>query len=266
MLVNYHFHSVCSFDGEYPLTDMCRAAEAAGIRELCLTDHADLIDEHGKPDDSFSWEKEDQQLRLARREFPELTVRRGVELGQAVSRPDAAEKLLAVPRIDFVLGSMHVSPGGEDYYWIQYQSEAQCFFLIEEYLNCLLRLSRTDYFDSMAHLTYPLRYMRSRDGFAVDFRPYDDLVHEILKTLVERGKALELNTSGYRNNGGEPMPPEYILREYRELGGDLITIGSDAHEPKHMADGLEKGMALLETCGFRYVTLYENRKPIQKKL
>lgn len=266
MLVNYHFHSICSFDGEHPLVDMCRAAAEAGIGELCLTDHCDLIDEHGKPDDSFSWEKEDQQLARARREYPALTIRRGIELGQAISRPEAAKLVLSELDIDFVLGSMHVSPGGQDYYWIDYQSKQQCFSLIEEYLQCLLELSRTDYYDSMAHLTYPLRYMRGRDGISVDFTPYDDLVYEILKTLVERGKALELNTSGYRTGDGEPMPPEYILRMYRQLGGDLVTIGTDAHEPKYMASGLEKGLALLERCGFRYITCYEKRSPIQKKL
>ncbi len=266
MLVNYHFHSVCSFDAEYPLADMCRAAKETGVEILCLTDHCELIDEHGAPCDDYSWAAVDEQLALVREKFPELTIRRGIELGQAVSRPNAAEKVLEEPGIDFVLGSMHVSPGGQDYYWIQYESRRHCYDLIEEYLNCLLALSRTDYLDSLAHLTYPLRYMRGRAGFDVDFTPYDDLVREILKNLVERGKALELNTSGYRNNNGEPMPPAYVLKMYRELGGDLITIGSDAHEPQHMASGLEQGMALLAQCGFRYVACYENRKPVQRKI
>ena len=65
---------------------------------------------------------------------------------------------------------------------------------------------------------------------------------------------------------GEPLPPEYMLRMYRELGGDLITVGSDAHKPGQMNDGLEQGMALLQRCGFRYVTLYQNRKPQQMKM
>ena len=87
----------------------------------------------------------------------------------------------------------------------------------------------------------------------------------ILKTLVERGKALELNASGYRQIG-EPLPYRYILRMYRELGGELITLGTDAHEPRHMADGLSRAEALLEQLGFRYLTLYKNRKPEQIKL
>ena len=263
---NYHLHSRCSFDAEYPLTEMCRAAKKAGITELCLTDHCDLVDEKGKPNDDFDWDAENRELLAARQCYPELTIRMGVELGQAILRPEAAEKILSEPDIDFVLGSMHDSPQGIDYYWIEYTSREQCLSLIEEYLQALLKLSKTDYFDSLAHLTYPLRYMRDRAGFPVDFRSQDDLVQEILKTLVERGKALELNTSGFGSASGEPLPPEYIVKRYRQLGGELITIGTDAHEPKNIAAGLEQGMELLRRCGFRYLTAYEKRKPLQQRI
>lgn len=266
MLVNYHFHSLCSFDAEYPLTELCRVAADRGVTELCLTDHCDVVNEQGQPDDSFDWPAENAQLDAARAAFPGLRIRKGVELGQAILRPEAAARVLAEPDIDFVLGSMHNSRQGTDFYYMKFTDRAQCLTLLEEYLQCLLELSRTDFFDSLAHLTYPIRYMRARDGVAVDFRPFDDLVREILKTLVERGKALELNTSGYRKNAGEPLPPEYMLRLYRDLGGDLVTIGSDAHEPRWMDDGLEQGVALLQACGFRYLTLYEKRKPQQIKL
>ena len=266
MKVNYHFHSRVSFDAEYPLTEMCRAAETAGLKQLCLTDHCDLIDEYGRPSDGFDWTAVDKELAAARAKFPELEIRRGVELGEAVLRPEAAKQVLTEPGIDFVLGSMHNAATGQDFYWLRSTDRRECLTLLEEYLHTLLALSKTDWFDSLAHLTYPLRYMRYRNGVDVDLHPFDDVVREILKTLTERGKALEVNTSGYRQGMGEPLPPEYILRMYRELGGDLITIGTDAHEPAHMADGLERGAALLARCGFRYVTLYQNRIPKQMKL
>lgn len=263
MLTNYHFHSRCSFDAEHSLKEMVSAGLRSGITRFCLTDHCDLINDRGQVDDSFSWEKEDRELLEARKAFPEADIRRGIELGQAILRRSAAEKILSEPGIDFVLGSMHNCRTGIDYYWIEYESLDQCYALMEDYLQCLLELSRTDYFDSLAHLTYVQRYMRSKGGFPVEFTRYYDLIREILKTLIHRGKALELNTSGYENNGGEPLPNEAILRMYRELGGELITIGSDAHTPDKMALGLEKGMALLRNCGFRYLTLYKERKPQQ---
>lgn len=263
MLTNYHFHSVCSFDGEYPLTEMCRAAVAAGVTRLCLTDHCDLVDEHGKPYDGFSWADVDRQLELAWAEYPQLDLRRGVELGQAVLRPEAAERILARTDIDFVLGSMHNDPQQGDFYYLHPADKAQGQAMLETYFHSLLTLARTDYFDSLAHLTYPLRYMNARDGLGVTLDPYSDLIRQILQVLIHRGKALELNTSGYRTNNGEPLPGPEVLCWYRELGGELITIGSDAHEMQYMAQGLEQGMELLREIGFRYLTLYKNRTPQQ---
>ena len=263
MKVNFHLHSRCSFDADYPLTDMCAAAVQNGIGALCLTDHCDLLDEFGKIGDSFSWAEEEKELSPARAAFPDLKIYKGSELGAALVRPERAEELLKEKDIDFVLGSMHNAHLREDFYHIHPKTKEECAPLLEAYLLDLLALSRTDYFDSLAHLTYPLRYLAVRAGLDLDLRPWDDLVDEILKTLVEKGKALELNTSGFRNCGGTPLPPEYILRRYRERGGELITIGTDAHEPGHMADGLDRGYALLASCGFRYVTIYEKRKPRQ---
>ena len=111
---NYHLHSRCSFDAESPLTELCAAAEEAGITELCLTDHCDLVDEKGKPDDSFDWTAEKRELEEAQRAYPKLTIRKGIELGQAILRPEAARQVLAELGIDFVLGSMHNCPSGLD--------------------------------------------------------------------------------------------------------------------------------------------------------
>lgn len=265
MLTNDHFHSICSFDADYPLTDLCRAAAAGGVGHLCLTDHCELVDEHGQPDDSFDWAAEDLQLEEARLAYPELDLRRGVELGQAILRPEAAERFLQEPNIDFVLGSMHLSRAGVDFYYMHFTTKEQCLSVLEEYFQVLLELSRTDYFDSLAHLTYPIRYMQYRDGVQFDLRGFDGLIDEILKTLVRRGKALELNTSILPEHD-RPQPDRYILERYRQLGGDLITIGSDAHAPDRMAAGLQAGMVLLEQCGFRYLTRYRERNPQQYKL
>ena len=102
--INYHVHSRCSFDAEYLLVEMCRSAVAMGITHLCLTDHCDLIDGEGNPFDSFDWKKEDAELHAARTAFPDLKISRGIELGQAIMRPEAANRVLSESGIDFVLG------------------------------------------------------------------------------------------------------------------------------------------------------------------
>lgn len=181
------------------------------------------------------------QLELARAEFPGLDLRKGVELGQAILRPQAAKQILAEPGIDFVLGSMHNDPQLGDFYCLHPADRAEGQKLLETYFQSLLTLVKTDFFDSLAHLSYPLRYMNGREGLGVSVAPCADLVREILSTLTERGKALELNTSGYRTLG-EPMPGAELLRWYRELGGELITIGQATPMCRRsMQAGLERG-------------------------
>lgn len=263
MLVNYHCHSICSMDCDIPMADMARAALSAGVQQVCFTDHCDTLDENGNfSPDAFSWDAEEREFALARAAVGDkMQLRLGVELGEAVVHPDYAEKVLSHDHIDFVIGSVHALADQPDFYFQHYDSRERCLKLLGDYLDQMLALSKTDFYDVLGHITYPLRYMRVRDGVDVDLRPFDERVREILRTVVGRGRGIELNTSGYLNCGGEPMPPEYLLRQYRELGGEIITIGSDAHVPERMASYLAEGMELLRRVGFRYVTVFTGRKP-----
>lgn len=263
MLVNYHCHSICSMDCDVPMTVMAQAAYDAGLSQVCFTDHCDAVDENGVfSPDGFSWDAEQAQFASARAALGDkLDLRLGVELGGAVEYPDYARQVLSYDHIDFVIGSAHNPVGSKDYYFQRYESREQCLCMISDYLDQLIALAKTDFYDVIGHITYPLRYMRIRDGIDVDFRSHDERVRELLRTVIANGRGIELNTSGYVNCGGEPMPPEYILRQYRELGGEIITIGSDAHKPENMALHLEDGMALLRAVGFRYLTVFQNRKP-----
>lgn len=255
MLVNYHCHSACSLDCNTPMADMARAARDAGITELCFTDHCDTPG-------LFSWEEETRAFALAREAVGDsLRLRLGVELGEATQHPDYARQILAHPGIDFVIGSVHSLPGGRDLYARRHTDRAQSLALLREYLDELIALATTDFYDVIGHITYPLRYIRVRDGVDVDFRDMGDQVDTLLRTVIEHGRGIEVNTSGYLTCGGEPMPPESILRRYRALGGEIVTIGSDAHVPARIAAGLEDGCALLRAVGFRYLATYSGRTP-----
>lgn len=263
MLVNYHCHSVCSMDCDVPMAVMARAAYDAGVRQVCFTDHCDTLDENGVfAPDSFSWEAEEREFALAQEAVGSLLdLRLGVELGEATQHPDYARQVLAHPHLDFVIGSVHNPTGQVDYYFQHYSDRDACLALLTDYLDQLIELAGSDFCDVIGHITYPLRYMRVRDGVDVDFRSHDERVRELLRTVIAHGRGIELNTSGYVNCGGEPMPPDYILRQYRELGGEIVTIGTDAHTPDRMALHLQDGMELLRACGFRYLTVFKDRKP-----
>ncbi len=263
MLVNYHCHSTCSMDCFVPMAEMARAAADAGVRQVCFTDHCDTVDENGVfAPQNFSWAAEEREYESAVRAVGDrLDIRLGVELGEATLHPEYAAEVLSHPHIDFVIGSVHNPLSGADFYFQHYETRECCLRMIQEYLEQLIDLAKTDFYDVIGHITYPLRYMRVRDGVDVDFHSHNELVRELLKTVIAHGRGIELNTSGYINCGGEPMPPEYILRQYRELGGEIITIGTDAHVPERMPLHLEDGMALLRAVGFRRLTVFKNRKP-----
>ena len=263
MLVNDHCHSSCSHDGKFTMTEMAEAAFAAGLGSVCFTDHCDMLDGEGFPDRApFSWQKEEAQFAAAREALGDrLELRLGVELGEATQAEAHARQILSHGHIDFVIGSIHNPINGQDYYFQTYSERAHCEQMITDYLAQMLSLARSDLYDVLGHITYPLRYMHYRDGVPVDFRGHDEQVREILRTVVAAGRGIELNTSGYLSCGGEPMPPEYMLRAYRQLGGEIVTIGSDAHSPDRMAQGIAQGMELLRAVGFRYLTLFRGRKP-----
>lgn len=267
-LIDYHIHSVCSDDGRDPMPDMARASRYAGVSFLCFTDHVDLdYFESGIPDPDCFLNR--RQMRAAYRQtlkaVPEgLKVFLGVELGEGNHDPARAKAIAASKEFDFVLGSLHNVRGMMDFYGLVYESEEYCKEMLDRYMEELLELSKLDFYDSMAHIGYPVRYLH-RAGFmdmAINMRSYGSELTEIFKNLIQNGRGIEINTSGYRDEHiGGPIPSADVLRRYRELGGELITIGSDAHSVSQAGVGLRSGMELLRQLGFLYVTVYENRKP-----
>ena len=111
-----------------------------------------------------------------------------------------------------------------------------------------------------------MRYIVQSGRFNTDLSRFDDVTDEIFKTLIANGKALEINTSGLRQPIGKTMPTENYVRRFRELGGKFLTLGSDAHFTEHVGAGIDDGYAIAESCGFEYVTYFENRKPVQVKI
>jgi len=269
LLADQHIHSERSMDSETPMEEMARAALTHGVGRLCFTDHIDIDDAlTGLPDDSCleRWPDTERAFRHAREAVPESALFVGMELGEPHHRPDWAETITSAADCDLVLGSLHNLRGMKDFYFLEYESEEDCRRLNRLYMAELLELAELDCFDVMAHIGYTKRYMR-RAGFgaSVDLNSFGDEIRTLLCRLIERGKGIELNCSGLRDGGGAFPPPE-VLRLYRELGGEIITVGSDAHSADTAGIGIAEGYALLREAGFRYVSLFHRRRPEFEKL
>ena len=257
-LTDYHTHSRLSFDSTAPLPHMVHAARQAGLRELCVTDHCDFLTEQGAPSAHFDWDSAIAQYDEVRQTLAgtDFTLRLGLELGMPHLNPAAAAAICAQPRADFILGSVHnQSPGqgGVDLYYLDYTRPEACYAALDDYFASLDALARTDFYDVLAHIIYPLRYMPE----GISLADYTDRMEAIFRAAAQRGRGMEVNTC--RGRTVEAWRP--VLALFRACGGEIITLGSDAHDPSGVGKGLAEACALVKASGFRYIATYEKHIP-----
>ena len=257
-----HTHSRCSPDAAYPMAEMAEAAAAAGLDEICFTDHVDLRPWRDYvPPERYPWERLVDEVREARERWGDrITIRLGAEMGEMYTDFPKAERYWRDrPELDFVIGSIHVM--GEQYDHLDFthidQVAERYDEVIEDYLAQQMRHIGWGHFSVMGHLTLPLRYANERFQMGVTFEKHMDSVEQVLRALIEKGLGLECNT----NRGRSPLTGAEILRLYRRLGGEIVTLGSDAHRPEHVGLGIREGQALLRECGFRYFCTFRQMRP-----
>ena len=267
-LADYHTHSSMSPDAGTSMADMAAAAVRAGLDELCFTDHVEPLVWGGTglrgPYDWDAWRREFAAAQSAWGD--RVRLRLGMELGDAVWDPAHCEKLLrGAPEMDFIIGSIHMlSPayGGVDLYFFDPADEAEARAGIGDYLGQVKKLAAWGRFDVLGHLTLPLRYLNENRGFRLSFDGYEAEVEDILRTLIQNGCGIELNT----NRGNTPLPDGKWLSMYRRLGGELVTLGTDAHDPRFVGCAVRERQALLRACGFTRFCTFQGRKPLWHEL
>lgn len=262
---NQHMHSAfASFDAGGSLPDMIAASAAVPLHLITFTDHMDMADERtGQVRNALPRRRRDFEGRRAAAESlapPGLQLCFGMELGAPMQLPEAAAEAAAMPGLDFIIASVHNLPEVQDFYFYPYASEAECEALNRRYLAELIRTADFPHFDVMGHIGYTTRYM-SRRGFRerITVEKYGDELTALLRRLIDRGKGIECNSSGLRDGPG-PFPAADILRLYRSLGGEIITVGSDAHDPSQVFFGIRETYELLKDCSFRYVSEFRERQ------
>ncbi len=263
-----HMHTNSSFDGNYPAAEMCEAAIANDIATIAFTDHFD-VDFYEQHNLGVRQQTSYEDIISARDAFAgKLQVLVGIEMGQPTYDPELTKKSLDRYNYDFVIGSIHNLRKTPDFCELDYKTLTQddVYALLDKYFEEELTLAKWNGFDTLAHLTYPMRYIVQSGRFNTDLSRYDDITDEIFKVLVANGKALEINTSGLRQPIGKTMPTDNYVRRYRELGGELLTLGSDSHFTAHVGANIDDGYAIAESCGFKYVTYFKDRKPVQVKI
>ena len=262
LTADLHTHSESSHDSVCKIEDMCLAQMEKATDIMAVTDHCDI----------FSFNKYDiytpikaaydTVIELRGKYEGKIRLLSGVEIGEGAWFPEETKKLMDLVPYDVIIGSSHCVKHKEitkAYSGIQFIAEdidPASYF--DDYLDELLVMLDVVDFDILAHLTCPLRYITGRQKITVDLKPYEEKITEILRRIIKRGIALEVNTSSY-SLMGEFMPGREILQQYYDMGGYLITLGSDAHVTKDAAQYLDEAKALLKEIGFKHIFYYENR-------
>ena len=254
-MYDYHMHSTVSFDAKDTGLAMALAAKDRGLKEICFTDHIDYTPEMDMVFDTAVYNAAYDNL-----EVPGLLIRRGMEFGLT---PDNAGQLktdLGRRHFDFVLGSVHLVEGLDVYlepYWADKTYDEAIRLHLETTLECVR--AHEDY-DVLGHLTFIAKCGANPRKELLRYADHKSIMDEIMLELVKRGKGMELNTSGIDRCGGSLPTLDYFQRFY-DLGGRIVTVGSDAHDVARAGQYTHEMTAELKKI-FGYVCTFEDRKPI----
>jgi len=272
MRFDFHVHTRASNDCDTPATESAQAAIAAGLDGICFTDHCDLIHGEfpGRPmaECYTNWARSYEEVEGAREEWgDQIEILHGMELAEIIQDPERARQCAAAPGLDFLMGAIHAMTGYHDFYFMDYPDLATCRKLAKIYLDENIRMAELDIVDVVAHVGYFNRYT-SRFGFTVDLMDYEERLRHLFGTLAQNGRGIEVNTSGLRRNPGPNwlIPDLPVLKLFRECGGEIVTIGSDAHMAKHVGNHLAEAEEALRAVGFTYTAIFRQRKPAFNKL
>ena len=261
-MFDYHMHSSVSFDSVCSARDMLAAAEKAGLKEICFTDHMDYNNDLN--DTSMTFTPEQYSAAYDSLTSDMLLIRRGVEFGLTLTNREVMERDLKKRNYDFVLGSIHFVNGLDPYYeefWAGKTVKQAFRNYLDETLACV---KIHDNYDVLGHLTYVCKSTFNPTHEPVLYAEYQEVAQEIMRILVQKGKGMEINTSGV-DAAGAYLPSAEYLRRFKELGGEIVTVGSDAHNAARVGQYTHEAAEILKDI-FGYVCTFEGRKPIFHKL
>jgi histidinol-phosphatase (PHP family) len=267
MLYDTHMHSFFSGDSDTPPEKQIERAKEIGLSGVIFTDHMDIDTPITDVDFKLDVEKYFPYMKKMADKYDSdsFSVGTGIELGLMPHLANTNYELIKKYSFDYVIGSVHICHG-KDPYQKEYFIGRPIREAYLEYFGCVLEnLQSYSEFDSLGHLDYVVRYgVRDYgDKGKYSYYDYSDIIDAILKLIIRKDIALEINTGSFRCGMSEPNPDRIVLKRYRELGGRLLTIGADAHIPEHVGLRFDKIPDIIKECGFDSYFIFKRRKPVE---
>ena len=273
-LFDNHNHSQFSFDGQRTSIEAsARAALSAGLGGICFSDHCDHYVPPMKADfedlkpEYFDVDEQQAEItRVQRLLGDDIKILKGIEIGMYEDCHEQIRNILRSNSFDQVLASVHYIEQTDPYYGGYYDDKdwKQAY---GRYLETIYReMTWLGDFDIMGHYDYIVRYA-PYPVTSIRYRDFGDIFDEMFRYMIQEGKALEINTKSYEGHRGRIVELDHnVLHRYREMGGEIISLGSDSHEASRVGAGFSHHAALLKSLGFRWSAHYENRKLVQLPL
>lgn len=276
MFVDYHLHTNFSDDSTYPMEDVIKDAIRMGMDEICFTDHVDygikvdwdsgqeILYRDGEPMANVDYPAYVEQIERMRVKYQgRIVMKMGLEFGMQTHTIPQFETLYNRYPFDFIILSVHQVEDKE--FWTQdFQRGRTQKEYNERYYEELLRLVKGyQHYSVLGHMDLIVRY----DEMGVyPFNNIKSYAEEILKEVIRNDKGIEVNTSSYRYGLTDTTPSREILKLYQEMGGRIITLGSDSHKPEHLGACMEETKEMLRSMGFRSFCTYDKMRPVFHEL
>lgn len=260
-IADYHTHCNFSTDSDAKMDIMVEKAIDLGLKELALTDHVDF----DYPDLNYPFLLDYDEyykyfFNIKEKYKSKIKLIAGIEVGLQPHLKQTLIDFFKAKEFDFIIASTHVVDRLDlcngDFFKGKTKKEAYYRYFEDVYDNIKIHNN----FNVYGHLDYISRYGNYKDK-TLEYKDYKEIIDMILKLLIEKGKGIEINTSGYRYKLDVIHPQLDIIKSYKNLGGEIITIGSDAHSPEYITSHFEDAYKALKESGFKYITLFENQKP-----
>lgn len=262
---DYHLHSSISFDGNNDMEEIIKESLKKGLREIVFTEHLDYREDYyvlPLPNFEYYFARYDE---LKKKYEGQLIIKKGLELGLQPELQEKIENMIENYNFDFIIGSSHIVNEIDfvDKIYFENKSKYEAYQeYFEEVLECVNKYNN---FDVYGHLDFIKRYGIYENN-EIDYNKHEDVIRDILKLLIHKGKGIEVNTSGYKYKLNCLHPNDFILKIYKELGGEIITIGSDSHDLIHITDQFDIVYDTLMRLGYKYFATFDKRKPLFNSL
>ncbi|MGO5051361.1 histidinol-phosphatase HisJ family protein [Lachnospiraceae bacterium LCP25S3_G4] len=266
MNADFHMHTNFSTDAVVSPEEMIKGAIDKGLHVICFTDHQDADFPSGEYQFRFDTKEYFEKMKQLQKQYKDdIDIRIGVEIGLQSHLGAYYKQYISEYPFDFVIGSVHAVGGLDPYEKQLFWGRTDTEVYEQAFVETLVNIKAIDDFDVLGHIDYVVRY-GTYQAKEYTYSKFAFDIDSILKYLIEHGKGIELNTSGFKYGLGFCHPHPEIIKRYQELGGEIITVGADAHKPEHIAFDFKKVKEILKQCGFKYYTEFKDRKPIFKQL